>query len=146
MARRRIDPTEGQGAVRRWLAWYDGPTGAEGGEEGGADRGGGERPARVVVATAVRYTLELLAERSPGNSVEVRVPPFGATQAIAGPRHTRGTPPNVVELGPDVWLALAVGRLAWADAVAAHQVSASGLRADLAGVLPLLGPGALRKK
>jgi len=89
------------------------------------------------IATAVRFLLEELAEVAPGNSVEVRVPPLGATQCIEGPRHTRGTPPNVVEMTPDTWFAVATGSLNWNDAVAAGKVSASGTRADLSEVLPL---------
>lgn len=92
------------------------------------------------MATAVRFLLEELAEVAPGNSVEVRVPPLGATQCIEGPRHTRGTPPNVVEMSPETWFAVATGTLSWADAVAAAKVSASGTRADLAEVLPLTKP------
>lgn len=88
-------------------------------------------------ATAVRYLLQLLADAAPGNSVEVRVPPFGAVQAVSGPRHTRGTPPNVIELDAATWLDLATGALGWADALAAGRVSASGSRADLDGLLPL---------
>jgi hypothetical protein len=88
-------------------------------------------------ATAVRFLLEELAEVAPGNSVEVRVPPLGATQCIEGPRHTRGTPPNVVEMSPETWFAVATGSLTWDDAVASGRVSASGTRADLAEVLPL---------
>jgi len=87
---------------------------------------------------AVRYTLEELAARHPGRSVEIRVPPFGAAQAIAGPRHTRGTPPNVVETDPQTWLALAVGDLTWGDAVASGALRDSGVRADLSAQLPLL--------
>ena len=87
--------------------------------------------------TAIRYLLEELAEVAPGNSVEVRVPPLGATQCIEGPRHTRGTPPNVVEISPRVWFDLAVGYLDWDKALAEHKVSASGVRASLAEVLPL---------
>lgn len=86
----------------------------------------------------MRYTLQALAERVPGRSVEVRVPPFGAIQCIEGPRHTRGTPPNVVELAPDIWLALAVGRHTWDAALAAGEVRASGTRADLARLLPVI--------
>jgi hypothetical protein len=89
------------------------------------------------LATAVRFLLEELAEVAPGNSVEVRVPPLGATQCIEGPRHTRGTPPNVVEMSPETWFAVATGAVKWADAVAAGKVSASGTRADLGEVLPL---------
>ena len=90
-----------------------------------------------MVTTAVRFTLEELATRAPGNSVEVRVPPFGAVQAIAGPRHTRGTPPNVVETDAETWLSLATGAIEWASAVAQGRVSASGERADLSEWLPL---------
>ena len=88
-------------------------------------------------ATAVRYLLEELASRFEGNSVEVRVPPLGAVQCVDGPRHTRGTPPNVVELSADLWLALALGQIEWAQALATGGVTASGVRADLSGMLPL---------
>jgi hypothetical protein len=93
---------------------------------------------RETVATAVRFTLQLLSERAEGNTVEVRVPPFGAVQAIEGPRHTRGTPPNVIETDAATWLALASGSLAWATALADGRVSASGSRADLADYLPII--------
>ncbi|MET4002273.1 MULTISPECIES: sterol carrier family protein [Arthrobacter] len=115
-ARRRIDIAEGSAALSAWR--------------------GGEH-SRPVTAMAVRYALEELAARAPGNSVEVRVPPFGVTQCIAGPRHTRGTPPNVVECDAATWLGLVSGTLSWADAVERGQVAASGLRADLSGELPL---------
>jgi len=91
----------------------------------------------ALFVTAVRYLLEELAEVAPGNSVEVRVPPLGATQCLEGPRHTRGTPPNVVELSPKVWFDLALGSLGWDKAVEDHLVSSSGVRASLAEVLPL---------
>lgn len=97
----------------------------------------GEKPQRTDLATAVRYLLQLLDEKAPGNSVEVRVPPFGAVQVIQGPRHTRGTPPNVVEMDATTWIAVATGAEEWADAAASGRVHASGTRADLAGVLPL---------
>jgi len=87
--------------------------------------------------TAIRYLLEELAEVAPGNSVEVRVPPLGATQCIEGSRHTRGTPPNVVEISPRVWFNLALGYLTWDQALAEHKVSASGVSATLVEVLPL---------
>lgn len=89
------------------------------------------------MTTAVRYTLEELADLAPGNSVEVRVPPSGAVQAVAGPRHTRGTPPNVVETDPDTWLGLATGTVTWADVVADGRVRASGERSDISHLLPL---------
>ena len=97
----------------------------------------GRKPARPELATAVRYLLQLLDEKAPGNSVEVRVPPFGAVQVIQGPRHTRGTPPNVVEMDAAPWIAVATGAEAWADAATAGRIHASGTRADLTGVLPL---------
>jgi len=90
---------------------------------------------------AVRATLGWLAHTNPGRSVEIRVPPQGAVQAIAGgPRHTRGTPPNVVEMNAATWLALVTGALSWADATADGRISASGTRADLSGLLPLRVP------
>lgn len=92
---------------------------------------------RATIATAVRYSLEEVTARAPGNSVEVRVPPFGVTQCVEGPRHTRGTPPNVIECDAATWLAMVTGRLSWADAVDAGKVAASGLRADLSRLLPL---------
>ena len=97
----------------------------------------GARPERTALATAVRYLLQLLDEKAPGNSVEVRVPPFGAVQVIQGPRHTRGTPPNVVEMDAATWIAVATGTEAWADAASAGRIHASGTRADLTGVVPL---------
>lgn len=96
------------------------------------------RPApRPALATAVRYLLQLLAEKAPGNTVEVRVPPFGAVQVVQGPRHTRGTPPNVVEMDAAAWIAIATGEQTWEQALAAGRISASGVRADIAPLLPL---------
>jgi len=92
---------------------------------------------RDTIATAVRYLLQLLAESAEGNTVEIRVPPFGAVQAIQGPRHTRGTPPNVVEMNAATWLGLATGSLQWTGAVADGLVAASGSRADLGEYLPV---------
>ncbi len=97
-------------------------------------------PARETLATAVRWTLQLLAESAPGPSVEIRVPPYGAVQAVDGPRHTRGTPPNVVETDAATWLALATGTVGWDAALAAGRIQASGSRADLTEFLPL-APG-----
>ncbi len=89
---------------------------------------------RGALATATRTLAEILAVQAPGHTVELRVPPFIAVQAIAGPRHTRGTPPNVVETDPMTWVRLATGRIGWADA----SVNASGLRADLSPYLPVM--------
>lgn len=116
--RRRTDPADGRAALAVWRA----------------------DPAAVptpVRRTAVRFTLEELAEVAPGNAVEVRVPPDGAVQAVEGPRHTRGTPPNVVETDAQTWLELVTGALTWDSAVAQGRIRASGERADLREWLPL---------
>ncbi len=104
----------------------------------------GQEPRREALRAAVRFLLDLLAAAAPGRAVEVRVPPFAAVQCVEGPRHTRGTPPNVVETDPVTWITLATGGLAWAEAVAAGRVSASGPRADISGWLPLRRAGSLR--
>jgi hypothetical protein len=96
-----------------------------------------ETVSRETVTLAVRFTLDELARVAPGHSVEVRVPPFGVVQCMVGPRHTRGTPPNVVETDSWTWLALAVGRLTWQEALATGLLLASGDRAELSQVLPL---------
>lgn len=116
--RRRVPAGAGAAAVRQW-------------------QGLGKRADRETTALAVRYTLEELAARAPGRTVEVRVPPFGAVQCVAGPRHTRGTPPNVVETDAQTWLALATGALGWDDAWERGVLRVSGQRADLSAHLPL---------
>ena len=93
---------------------------------------------QTQLATAVRYLLEELGTRAEGNTVEVRVPPFGAVQCIDGPRHTRGTPPNVIEMSAETWFALAVGDLSWDAALAAGSIHASGSRAEIKAHLPLV--------
>ncbi|MFC4109664.1 sterol carrier family protein [Micromonospora zhanjiangensis] len=97
----------------------------------------GRTPQADALRAAVRALLTEFARRVPGRTVEVRVPPYGAVQCVAGPRHTRGNPPNVVQLDPVTWVELVTGRLSWADALAAGRVSASGNRADLSAYLPL---------
>jgi Bacterial SCP ortholog len=94
---------------------------------------------RETVATAVRFTLEELASRAPGRTLEVRVPPYGAVQCVEGPRHTRGTPPNVIEMDATTWLDLVTGQGDWASALAGGTVRASGQRASLEMLLPLTG-------
>ncbi|SEO48886.1 maleylpyruvate isomerase family mycothiol-dependent enzyme [Actinacidiphila rubida] len=94
---------------------------------------------RQAVAAVVRLLADALAAAAPGNSVEVRVPPYAAVQCVEGPRHTRGTPPNVVETDPLTWIRLATGRVSWSEAVAAAKVAASGERADLGPYLPVMG-------
>ena len=123
--RRRIPVSEGHAALLTWAR-----TAAEDPEAAAA-------LPRSTRAMAVRFSLEELATRVPGNSVEVRVPPFGAVQVLEGPRHTRGTPPNVVETDADTWIALATGAEQWTDAAASGRIHASGTRADLTDLLPV---------
>ncbi len=92
---------------------------------------------RTLLRDAVRDLLTRLRERAPGRSVEMRVPPYGAIQCVTGPRHTRGTPPNVVETDPVTFVLLATGGLDWSAAVAQGRVRASGVRADLSPYLPV---------
>ncbi|HJQ44950.1 MAG TPA: sterol carrier family protein [Amycolatopsis sp.] len=122
-ASRSVDPAELRAAVAAISAWLSGEA---------------EKPARPALAAAVRLSLRALAADAPGRSVEVRVPPFAAVQCVEGPRHTRGTPPNVVETDPRTWLELVTGRLQWTDAVEAGRVTASGTRADLSHWLPIV--------
>jgi hypothetical protein len=99
--------------------------------------GEAEQPPRSVLGPAVKTSARWLAQQVPGRSVELRVPPHVAVQCIEGPRHTRGTPPNVIETDAATWLRLATGELTWAEALAGGAVSASGNRADLSALLPL---------
>jgi hypothetical protein len=102
-----------------------------------AELDAGRTPPRDVLRDAVRVLLSDLAKRAPGRAVEVRVPPYGAIQCCAGPRHRRGTPPNVVEMAPTTWVLLATGRLTWAAAVAEGLVMTSGIRSDISAFLPI---------
>ena len=120
MPRRAPDPAATRSsllAVGPWIA----------GEEGATE------PPRAVVAAAVRASLRTLEHAAPGHSVEVRVPPYGAVQCLEGPRHTRGTPPHVVETDAVTWLGLVLGRQDWDDALTAGRVQASGHRTDEIG-------------
>lgn len=138
MARRRVDPADGTMALATWRRAQEGTDRAQPGQN--AQETALAVP-RKTLATAVRFSLEELGERVPGNSVEVRVPPFGVTQCLPGPRHTRGTPPNVVETDATTWLKLVTGALSWDQAVTSGLVTASGVRAGLDQVLPLFsGP------
>jgi len=111
-----IDPCAGQAAVAAWS----------------------RDPSDVAARrTAVRFTLGLLAQIAPGRTVEVRVPPDGAVQAVAGPRHTRGTPPAVVQTDPGTWMRLVTGQTTWDEALADGSLTASGERCDLSAWLPL---------
>lgn len=126
--RRRIPVPEGHAALLTWAR-----TAAE-------DPAAAAALPRSTRATAVRFALEELATRVPGNAVEVRVPPFGVCQCMPGPRHTRGTPPNVMETDAATWLALATGLTDWEQARASGKVSVSGVRADVSDHLPLVRP------
>jgi hypothetical protein len=95
------------------------------------------QPGGADLRLLTKHFLAVLEARAPGHSVEVRVPPYAAVQVIPGVRHTRGTPPAVIETDPETWIALATGSLTWLDAEAAGRISASGERADLTPFLPL---------
>lgn len=89
------------------------------------------------ILSEVKATLAALEKKVPGRAIEVRVPPYGAIQCGEGPTHTRGTPPNVIEMDAQTWLALARGECTWADAMDEGKISASGVRADLSAYLPV---------
>jgi hypothetical protein len=118
---RTADPAEVAAALGRLRA----------GDPGDADR--------ADLRLLTKHFLALLETRAPGRSVEVRVPPYAAVQVVPGVRHTRGTPPAVIETDAATWIALAIGELTWADADSAGRLSASGERADLSPYLPLTG-------
>ncbi|MFE5705583.1 hypothetical protein CJ179_26030 [Rhodococcus sp. ACS1] len=124
-SRRAVDPAELRTAVLEVGPWLRGDT--------------EEKPSRTQLAAAVRLSARTLEQVAPGSSVEVRVPPFVAVQCIEGPRHTRGTPPNVVETDPRTWLLLVTGLLDFDGATSGGEVSVSGSRAgEIAHWLPLL--------
>ena len=91
----------------------------------------------LEVKNQVKKILEAVKKFSPGKSVELRIPPYAAIQCGEGPTHTRGTPPNVIEMKADTWLSLAKGITTWADEIADGKINASGARADLSQYLPL---------
>ncbi|OMC40528.1 sterol carrier family protein [Mycobacterium sp. IS-1264] len=126
--RQKVDPAKTRQAVLAVVEWLRDET----------------RPApdRDALATAVRLTARTLAAVAPGASVEVRIPPFVAVQCVAGPRHTRGTPPNVVEADPRTWLLLATGMASLAQAKSAGTLTLSGSRAgEIDHWLPLIAVG-----
>jgi hypothetical protein len=127
-ARRTADPAKTRGAVLAVELWLRDESDS-----------GAPAPARAEIAEAVRLTARTLAAAAPGASVEVRVPPFVAVQCIAGPRHTRGTPPNVVETDPRTWLRLATGLITVDEAASTGTLALSGFRAgEVAAWLPLV--------
>jgi hypothetical protein len=91
----------------------------------------------LEIKNQVKKILKVVEELAPGRSVELRVPPYAAIQCGEGPTHTRGTPPNVIEMKADTWLALANGETTWAAEITAGSINASGARADLSMYLPL---------
>jgi len=93
---------------------------------------------KLIEQTAVKYCLQLLHEKAPGNSVEVRIPPYAAVQVIPGTSHKRGTPPAVIEMSARIWIDLAIGKIDWATTKNGGSISASGERADLSAFLPLI--------
>ena len=93
---------------------------------------------KLIEQTAVKYCLQLLHEKAPGNSVEVRIPPYAAVQVIPGISHKRGTPPAVIEMSARIWIDLAVGKIDWITTKTSGAISASGERADLSTLLPLI--------
>lgn len=122
----RIDPLETRQAVLVVKDWIEG-------------EGDVEKPGRAALAAATRLSVRLLAQDAPGNSVEVRVPPFVAVQCIEGPKHTRGTPPNVVETDAKTWLRLATGQTTFDAEFESGKISASGTRAkEIADWLPVV--------
>jgi hypothetical protein len=127
-ARRSADPAQTRAAVSAVVDWLRDDT--------------APAPERGQIAEAVRLTARTVSALAPGASVEVRVPPFVAVQCIAGPTHTRGNPPNVVETDPRTWLLLATGLLSFGDATASGVLQLSGARApELANWLPVVNPG-----
>lgn len=122
LVKKQVDPAECRDAVLAIAAWVKDP-------------GGQPKPPRAQIAAAVRLTVRTLVDIAPGQSVEVRVPPFVAVQCVAGPIHTRGTPPNVVEASPLEWLRLATGLASLEEA----DIAVSGSRAaEIKGFLPVV--------
>ena len=89
------------------------------------------------VMQQVKATLAQLVKLAPGRAIEVRIPPYAAVQCGEGPSHSRGTPPNVIEMSAETWLALASGEVTWKVALESGAISASGARADLSEYLPI---------
>ena len=93
---------------------------------------------KETLRTLVKYLLELLHKKVPGNSVEVRIPPFAAIQIIEGTTHRRGTPPAVVEINPEIFIKISLGEISWQDASVKGLIQASGQRTDLTEHFPLI--------
>ena len=100
---------------------------------------------KLIEQIAVKFCLQLLHEKAPGNSVEVRIPPYAAVQVIPGTSHKRGTPPAVIEMSARIWIDLAIGNIDWVTTKNSGAISASGQRADLSTLLPLISAQDLAK-
>ena len=100
---------------------------------------------KLIEQIAVKFCLQLLHEKAPGNSVEVRIPPYAAVQIIPGTSHKRGTPPAVIEMSARIWIDLAIGNIDWTTTKNSGAISASGQRADLSTLLPLISSQDLAK-
>lgn len=135
---RERDLAQGRAAFDQWrrAAGHLLPAGGEGAAERLSATPQVDRP---VWAMAVRYSLHLLERKAPGEGVEVRVAPWGAVKILDGPASDPHnlTPPDVIELDPDVWLRLACGITTWAEEKADGHISAVGERDDLSRLLPL---------
>ena len=86
------------------------------------------------VKTQVKLILDLIKSISPGKSVELRVPPYGVIQCVAGGNHRRGTPPNTVEMSGPTLIKLINQPELWSELVAIGEISASGIASDLSPV------------
>jgi hypothetical protein len=86
------------------------------------------------ISAIVKEILDLINSISPGKSVELRVPPYGAIQCVAGSNHRRGTPPNTVEMSGQTLVRLINEPALWSSLCESGEVRASGLLSDLSNV------------
>ena len=86
----------------------------------------------------VKEVLAKISKLAPGHAVELRIPPYSAIQCVEGPKHTRGTPPNVVEMSADVLFEIAGGKINWQEAISDGRISASGERSDISALFQQL--------
>jgi len=90
------------------------------------------------IMSQVKTILAKISKIAPGHAVELRIPPYSAIQCVEGPKHTRGTPPNVVEMSAEVLFDISTGKIKWAGAIADGRISASGERSDLSSLFQQL--------
>ena len=88
----------------------------------------------LSVKLQVKLILDLIKSISPGKYVELRVPPYGAIQCVAGSNHRRGTPPNTVEMSGQTLIRLINEPSLWGSLCESGEVRASGLLSDLSNV------------